>query len=172
MTRAVGDENWARLERDVDGAATMIAVGEEGWERRFEEVMMGMLPLRGVGRRLVALALIGELDRRASGKRLKVTGELFERTEALERSYERREKLQRIWEREGPERSRPGSRWQEMTVLERVAEDEKELAAVTKEADGGFFAGLPLRGYDARNGAHWLFEYAKSAARLFGIISF
>ena len=54
-------------------------------------------------------------------------------------------------------------------MLEQVAEDEKELA---KEADGGFFAGLPLRGYDARDGARWLFEYAKSAARLFGIISF
>ena len=167
--RAGGDESWARLERDLDASAKMIAVGEEGWERRFEEVMAGMMPLRGVGRRLVALALVGELERRAGGKALKVTEELFARVEAMERSYERREKLQRIWEREGPARRQPGSRWREMTVLEQVAEDEKELA---KEADGGFFAGLPLRGYDARDGARWLFEYAKSAARLFGIISF
>jgi hypothetical protein len=175
MSRPVGDENWARLERKVDEAATMIAVGEAGWERRFEEVVLGMMPLRGVGRRLVALALIGELDRRASDKGLKATKELFERADAMEREYERSEKLQGIWEKRGAERSQPDSRWTEMTPEEERAEDEKELEAL--RTDGGLFAGLSLRGYvdddddGDDGGARRLFEYAKSAVSLFGIIS-
>ena len=62
-----GEACWQSLKDDLEVSAAMIDVGEEGWERRFEAVVSGMLPLRGVGRRLVALALIGELER--DGKR-------------------------------------------------------------------------------------------------------
>ena len=131
-----GEACWQSLKEDLEVSAAMIDVGEEGWERRFEAVVSGMLPLRGVGRRLVALALIGELERDGKRKGLELTEEMFRRLETMERSYGRREKLEKIWEENGPERSKPDSRWGKMTVLEQVAEDEKMLAADGEK--GGF----------------------------------
>jgi hypothetical protein len=129
------------LKEDLELCVAMIKVGEDGWEWRFDGVLGGMMPLKGVGRRLVALALIGELERdgerRGVGKGL--TEAMFDRLERLEREEEEEEKEEKEGEKE---------------------EEEEEEEGATK----GVFS-TRVRGLEG------LFEMLASAVALFDIIS-
>ena len=149
-----GEESWGRLKEDLEMCVRMIKVGEAGWEWRFDMVLGGMMPLKGVGRRLVALALVGELER--DGKRRGVgdglTEAMFDRLAEVESEYENSER-ERL-KREGLE------------TVEEVEEDEMEVEEdkEDKEVKEGVFSSR-VRGLEG------LFEMLASAVRLFDIIS-
>lgn len=91
------------LDGVMEAAVRWIAVGEEGWMERFESVVSDMIPCRGLGRRMVVMALIGHLEREAKRKGIDggdggvcPTKLMYDKLEEMERRYEVEKELEGV----------------------------------------------------------------------------
>jgi hypothetical protein len=115
------ERTWERLEEKMEEAMEVIAVGEDGWMERYEKVVGAVLPLDNMGRRLVVLSLIRMLEREGWKKGLKVSKEMYDGLEELERRYA-------LMEQEEGEKRMCEMKGRRMTLSEWRSEREKGKA--------------------------------------------